>query len=262
MKNIRSLATILALAGLALGFALFPAPPAAAQNAPLHIFASNAVRTVIEELQPRCEKAIGHPLMITFATSAAMKQSIEAGEPFDVAIMAIDLIDTLSQEGKIAPASRANIARSAVGVGVRANGPKPDVSTPEAMKQAILQAKGIAFTAGGASVPFIEKMDDKLGITAQVKAKTLAEPSTTGAAAHVLDGGADILFTMISEILPIKGLQLAGPIPAEFDRYLVFSAGVSTKPSNGDAAAAMIKFLTSPSIIPTIKEKGMEPVKK
>jgi molybdate transport system substrate-binding protein len=262
MKTIRSLAGLVALASLALGLAMVQAPRAAAQNAPLHVFASNAVRTVIEAVRPQCEKAAGRPLMITFATSASMKKSIEAGEPFDVAIMAADLVDALSQEGKISPRSRANVARSSVGVGVRANGPKPDVSTPEAMKQAILKAKGVAFTAGGASVPFIDKMADRLGVAAQVKAKTIAEPSTTAAADHVLDGSADLLFTMVSEILPIKGLQLAGPIPSQFDRYLIFSAGISTKPSNAKAAQAMIKFLTSPAMVPVLKEKGMEPVKK
>lgn len=216
----------------------------------------------MEELRPSCEQAIGRSLLIKYDPSASIKRSIEAGEAFDVTIVATDLMDALIQQGAIAPVSRTDIARASVGVGVRAGAPRPDVATPEAMKKALLAAKGIAYTKDGASVPFVAGMLDRLGIAEQVRPKTFLAPSTTDAAAHVVDGSADLIFTMISEILPIQGLQLAGPLPETFPRYLTFSAGTSVKSANAEAAGNLIKFLTTPDVVPILKSKGMEPVKK
>lgn len=244
-----------------------PAPvgaarPAAAETTTLRVFASNAVRTTMQQLLSPCERAVHRALLIDFDPSSAISKSIEAGAPFDVVIGSSDLLATLAAEGKLVPGSTAPIARSAVGVGIRAGSPRPDLSSPEGMKRALLSAKAIAYTKAGASEPLILKMADRLGISDQVKAKTLAEPTTAAAGADVLAGRADLLLTMTSEILPIKGLKLAGPIPAAFDRYLTFSGGVGAKSSDPEASAAVIRFLTAPSVAAVIKSKGMEPAQK
>jgi molybdate transport system substrate-binding protein len=256
--SILAAAAVLAMASNAA--ALAQTPSAAPQPA-LRVFATNAIKPVLEELRPQAERAAGRPLAIRFDTSAALKQSAESGDAFDVIILAADSVAALGKAQKLAPDSVTNIARTSVGVGVRSGTAKPDVSTPEAMKRALLTAKGIAYTKEGAAVPYILKMAERLGVADEVKRKTFAEPTTIAAAARVTGGSADLLMTMVSEILPLPGIQLAGPLPADFDRYMIVTAAISTKPANAEAAKAVVHFLTTPATAPVLKSKGMEPPK-
>jgi molybdate transport system substrate-binding protein len=230
-----------------------------ANAADLRVLASNGVKAAVEELKPQLEKASGSTLSIDFSTAAALRERIEKGEAFDVAILTDDAIDALIKAGKISQAQRAKLARVGIGVGYRKGALKPDVGKAASMKQTLLNAKSIAYTEAGASRPGIDRMFEQLGIASQLHTK--AHLTAAGAApASVGKGEADLVLTLISEILPEPGVELAGPIPPEFQRYIGFSAAPSAKAAAGPAAAAVIKFLDSPAAAPIYKAKGMEAI--
>jgi len=241
-----------------LTIALNDAPAATAAD--LRVLASNGVKAAIEALKPQLEKASGSTLSTDFSTAAALRERIEKGETFDVAILTDDAIDALIKVGKISQAQRARLARVGIGLGYRKGAPKPDVVTAAGIKQALLNAQSIAYTESGASRPGIDRMFERLGIAGQLKAKS--HLTAAGAApASVGKGESDLVLTLISEILPEPGVELAGPIPSEFQTYIGFSAAPSPKAAGSPAAAALITFMKSPAAAATYKAKGMETVK-
>jgi molybdate transport system substrate-binding protein len=248
----------LTLLATTLGFIVLPASAATAQTLPIRVVASNGVKAVLEELVPQCERATGRRLSIQFNSSAALKERIAAGEEFDVAIVTSDLLDSLIKEGKVAASSRAGVARAGVGVGIRAGAPKPDIATPDALKRTLLAAKGISYAQDGASRVYIAKMLDQLGIADAMKSKTILEQGSVRSAGRVASGDADLVMTLVSEILPIPGIELAGPFPAAVQSYVSFAAGVATKATDPGAARMLIGILTGPGVAPTFKAKGME----
>jgi molybdate transport system substrate-binding protein len=241
---------------------IFPfAEGAAAQATAVRILASNGVQGALNDIIPQCERAIGHSLTVEFGTTAALKPRIEGGEVFDLTVLTSDAIDALIKEGKVTADSRANAARVGIGVGIRSGAAKPDVSTPEALKKTLLNAKSITYAPAGASRPTIDKMLDGLGIVDALKSKTLLLPSADETTAAVASGKAELLVTLISEIMSAKGMELAGPLPKEFQTYVAFAAGVSSNAKNAEAAKAAVKFLTGSKAAADYKAKGMEPVK-
>jgi molybdate transport system substrate-binding protein len=243
---------------MAWAFAVISA--AAADAADLRVLASNGVKAAVEQLKPQLEKASGSTLSIDFSTAAALRERIEKGEAFDVAILTDDAIDALISAGKISAAQRAKLARVGIGVGYRKGAPKPDVGTAAGIKQALLNAKSIAYTEAGASRPGIDRMFERLGIAGQLAAKS--HLTAAGAApASVGKGESDLVLTLISEILPEPGVELAGPIPSEFQTYIGFSAAPSPKAAGSPAAATLIMFMKSPAAAATYRAKGMEAAK-
>jgi molybdate transport system substrate-binding protein len=231
---------------------------AAAQNAPVHVLASNGVKAVIDELKPQAERAVGRPLAIEFDTSSSVKKRIEGGEAFDVVILTSDVIDDLAKAGKIAPGTRTEIARCGIGIGVRSGASKPDIKSADALKKTLLAAKSITYAQDGASRTYILQMEDKLGISDQMKAKTILEQGSVRSNARVAEGSAEMILTLVSEILPAPGVQLVGPLPAEVQHYVNFATGIGTNTKNTDAGKALAKFFSSPAVAPTLKAKGME----
>ena len=231
---------------------------AAAQSAPIHVLASNGVKAVIDELKPQAERAIGRPLAIEFDTSSSVKKRIEGGEAFDVAILTSEVIDDLAKAGKIASGTRTEIARCGIGIGVRSGAAKPDIRTADALKKTLLAAKSITFAQDGASRTYILQMEDKLGIADTMKAKTILEKGSVGSNARVADGSAEMILTLVSEILPAPGVQLVGSLPAEVQHYVDFAEGIGPNSKNTDAGKALMKFFASPAVAPTLKAKGME----
>jgi molybdate transport system substrate-binding protein len=231
---------------------------AAAQNAPVHVLASNGVKAVIDELKPQAERAIGRPLAIEFGTSLVVKKQIESGEAFDVAILTSDVIDDLAKAGKIAAGTRTEIARCGIGIGVRTGAGKPDIKTTDALKKTLLAAKSITYAQDGASRNYILQMEDKLGIADAMKAKTILEQGSVRSNARVADGSAEMIMTLVSEILPAPGVQLVGPLPADVQHYVNFAVGIGPNSKNTDAGKALSKFFASPAVAPTLKAKGME----
>jgi molybdate transport system substrate-binding protein len=234
------------------------AAAAAAAQQPVHVLASNGVREVIKDLRLKCERTIGHPLTIEYGSTTDLVKKIDSGESFDLAILTTEAIDKFIQSGKLAAPTRADIARCGVGVGIRAGAPKPDISTPEAMKATLLKAKFVSYAADGASRKFVEQMEQTFGIADQMKAKTILTHGSVEADANVAAGKADIVLTLGSEILPAPGVQLVGPLPAAVQKYVNFAAAANSMAQNAEAAKAIIKFMKSSSAAPIYEAKGME----
>ena len=237
---------------------LLAAYSALAQNPPVHVLASNGVKAVIEELKPQAERAVGRPLMIEYDTSSVVKKRIEDGAAFDVAILTSDVIDDLAKAAKIDPGTRMEIARCGIGLGVRAGAAKPDIKTSAALKKTLLASKSVTFAENGASRKYILEMYDKFGIADAMKAKTVLEQGSERSNARVADGSAEMILTLVSEILPAPGVQLVGPLPNDVQHYVNFAVGSSKNSKNTDAEKALTKFLSSPAVEGTLKAKGMQ----
>jgi len=229
-----------------------------AQAAEIRVFSTNALKTVLEELGPRFEKATEHKIAFTFGTAAGLKGDIEKGAAFDVAILTTGGVDDLLKQGKMAGA-RTDLARSAAGMAVRKGAPKPDISSTEAFKRTLLEAQSIAYVEQGGTGIYLKSLLERLGIAELLKAKTKLLPSSNPAALAVANGEAEIGMTQISEILPYPGAELVGPLPAEIQLTTVFSLGTGPTPKDAAATAALVKFLTSPDAAPVLKAKGLDP---
>jgi molybdate transport system substrate-binding protein len=246
------------IAAIALACVFLVSQGVEAQTSEVRVLASNGIKAVVEDLLQQSERAIGHPLSVQYRPTAALKQEIDAGEPFDVVIVTSESIAQLSKQGKTSGGEGTPISRAGVGIGIRKGAPRPDISTPEALKRAMLGAKAIAYGPSGASMPYITRMLDTLGIADTMKAKTLFFDTSDGTNGAVAEGKADFGITLVSEILPVKSLELLGPFPDEFQGYVRFSAAVSASAKNPEAAGALIKFLAGPDAVPSIKARGMQ----
>jgi molybdate transport system substrate-binding protein len=224
----------------------------------LVVLATNGVKSTLEALQSDAQRAVKHPLAMEFGTAAALRQKIEGGAPFDAAVLTVEAFDDLAAKGFVVPGTRAALGKAGIGVGARLAPSKPDISTPEAMKRALVTAKAITYAGDGASRRSIEAMIATLGVTDVVQPKTVLEQGSLRSAARVLNGDADLLFTLTSEILPIKGLMLVGPLPERFQSYISFAGGVSARARQAEAGRALMEFLAAPAAMHTFREKGIE----
>jgi molybdate transport system substrate-binding protein len=242
--------------------ALLCLPPlaAAAQPAPVRVLVSNGMKAVFEDLQSQSERAIGHPLVVEYNSTAALKQKIDAGTNFDAAILTSEAIDKLVKEAKAAPGTSADFARCGIGVAVRAGSAKPDIRTPAALKQTLREAASITYAGDGASRTYIDKMLEHLGVAEATKPKTTLTQGSGPAMERVAAGQATIVMTLMSELLPVHGIDIVGPLPAELQSYVRFGAAAGAKASQPEGARALIAFLGSPAAASVYKAKGMEQV--
>jgi molybdate transport system substrate-binding protein len=237
---------------------LIVALPGSALSAEIRVLCSNGLQAVMEDLAPQFEKASGHKVSVTFGLAAGFKQQIEGGAAFDLAVLTPPMIDDLIKQGKLAADSRAVIARTGLGLMIRAGAKKPDVSTTDAFKRSLLGAKTIAFAKEGASGVAFTATIERLGMSDSLKSKL--KPTATGEEVNdlVVKGGADFGILPLSEILRVRGAELGGMFPADVQTYITMAAGVSSSAKQGAAARDLIKFLTAPANLPAIKAKGME----
>lgn len=242
---------------LAIGGLLLPLAGPSAHGAEIKVFASTALKSVLEQAGPPFGKETGNTLVFKFGPAAVLKDEIDKGAAFDIAVLTKSLNDALEQSGKIDAASTATVARAGLGVSVRAGAAKPNVKTDAALKQALLNAKSIGYNGVGASRASIDAIVNKLGIADELKPKIKLLGESAPIA--VAEGEIEMGLSAISDVLPIAGAQLAGPIPADLQSYVVFSAGVSSNSKNVGAARLLVDFLKSPAAIPVLKTKGMEP---
>jgi molybdate transport system substrate-binding protein len=232
----------------------------AASAAEIRVMHGGAFTQVITGIVPDFEKQTGHKVTLERETVGALTKRIEAGQPFDIAILTPGAIEDLIKTGRIAAGSRANLARVGVGVVVKAGAPAPDISSVEAFKRALVAAKSVAYIdpeAGGSSGIYVAGLLDKLGVAAQVKPKAVLIHG--GAVAeHIAKGEAELGIHQISEILPVPGITLVGPLPREIQNYTTYSAGLAAGAKDNEAAKALIKALTGPAAAALLKSKGME----
>jgi molybdate transport system substrate-binding protein len=230
----------------------------AAEAAEIRVLCSNGIKAVVDELVPQFERATGHRVVLTFEPSTQLKKRIDAGEPFDLTVLTPPLIDAAIKDGKIASDSRTVLARSGLGLSIRASARKPDVGTVDAFKRALVAAKSITYAQQGASAAPFEALVEKLGIAAQLKPKYVLRDTAAQVGEAVASGTVELGVAPVSEILPVKGVELVGAFPADVQSYVVMVAGVSASAKEKDAAGNLIAFLTAPANLSVIKAKGME----
>ncbi len=223
------------------------------------------MKTVFEELSSRFERETGHRLAVVLGPSLVLEKRVAEGEAADVAILTGPGARELAARGRIVAGSLADIARSSIGVAVPKGAPKPDLSSVEGFKRAMLAAKSVALSkpvGGGASGAHMAKVFERLGIAEAMRAK--AKYGAGGAAGLaglvVLRGEADIGIQQMAELIAVAGIDVVGPLPAELQSVTTFTAGVPTGAGQPEAGRALIAFLTTPAAKSVIKAKGLEPV--
>jgi molybdate transport system substrate-binding protein len=231
-----------------------------AYSAEIKVLSAGAMRGVVDALLPEFEKTTGHKVTVDNATAGVLAKRIEDGEAFDVAIITAVVVDGLLAKGKLAAGSRVDLAKVGMGVAVKAGAPLPDIKTVDAFKRTLLEAKSVAYInpkAGGTTGVFFEQVIEKLGIAEQVRAK--AKLKDGGYVADlVASGDAEIGVHVISEIVPVKGAVLVGPLPAEIQTTTTYVGASNAGTGNAEAAKALIQFVAGPASVPVLKAKGME----
>jgi molybdate transport system substrate-binding protein len=231
----------------------------AAGAAEIRVLSAGGIRPPLAELVLQFERATGHKVVIKFVGGAAVKREIDAGASFDVLVSERDVMDHAIKAGKIVAATRVDIARAGVGVGVRAGAPKPDIASVEAFKRTLLNAKSVAYGKEGMSGIHFLGLLERLGISAEMQSKLRPTAVADGGTfAAIARGEAEIGVGAMATIFA-PGVEFVGPLPSELQTYIHFAAGVDTAAKDPQAAVALIKFLTAPAAVPVMKAKGMEP---
>ena len=250
MRRPLALASLLALASFA--------SLANAQTNALRVLCSNGMRAVVEELKPQLERAAGERLSIEYGTSADVRQKIEKGADFDVAVLTVEVIDALAKAGKVAPDSVGALGRSPVGIGVRAGAALPDLETADGVKKAFLDAKSVTWVGAGAARAQVDKMLASLGIADAVAAKLALVKSVEEALDRVANGKSDITVMLASEILPAPGVKYAGRFPAPYTGYVSFAGAAGAGTHARAAADRVVAALRAPATLNVYAAKGME----
>lgn len=234
---------------------------ASSSAAEVKVLTAGAFKQVVLALVPDFERQTGNKVAVDNDTAGGLQKRIESGEAFDVAIITPTIVDGLAASGKMVPNSRVNLATVSIGVVVKEGAPKPDIGTVEAFKNALLSAKSVAYidpASGGSSGIYVDKLLERLGIADQVRPK--AKLKKGGYVADlIVSGEAELGVHQISEIVPVKGAVLVGPLPKEIQNTTTYTAGLSAAAQNKDAAQALIKTLSGPAAASVFKAKGMEP---
>ncbi len=229
--------------------------------AELKVFSTIAVRGAVEALVPRFEQATGCTFAITFATAPMLVKRIEAGETADLLILSQAGIDALAKAGKLAPGSQVTLASSATAIAVKAGAPKPDISTPEALKQTLLDARAISYTdpaAGGASGVYFAKLVERMGIAEAMKPKTKYPPAGGFSGDLLITGEAELAVQQKPELMHVAGTEIVGFLPGDLNVVTVFVAAVMAGSRNADAAMTLIKLLQSPDAVAVFRAKGLD----
>ena len=253
-----------ALRTLALGFAGALLLAGSAGAAEVRVMISGGLTAAYKELVPEFERSTGNKVLTAYGPSMgttvnAIPNRLERGEPADVLIMVGYALGDLVKQGKVIAHSRVDLAKSPIGIAVKSGTLKPDISSADAVKRALLAAKSIAYSDSASGVYVSTEMFEKLGIADAMKDKARKIPATP-VGEIVARGDAEIGFQQISEMLPVSGIDIVGQLPPELQKITVFSAGVASVSREPDAGRALIKFLASPAASTVIIKSGMEPI--
>jgi len=228
--------------------------------AEVKVLTSVALKSVLDELAPTFEKKTGNKLAIDYGLSVDQKKRILGGEHADLIILTRGMMEDLAKQNKLTGDSLVNIAGTPVAVAARAGAPKPDIGTAEAFKRALLSAKSIVYAdpaKGGLSGVVAARAIERLGITDQMKAKTILVPGAQSGDV-VAKGEAELGIAQTSEIIPVAGAQVVGPLPGELGTLTLFTGGIGAGSRSVPATKALIEFLTGPEAAPSFKAKGFE----
>jgi molybdate transport system substrate-binding protein len=252
MKN-----PLLTAAAAIFGLVSVMSPSADLHAAELKVLAGGSMTGPLNELGPQFERASGHKLTIHFdSTPNLIKLATSA--PFDLGVVPVDVFKNAEAKARFVSGPTTDIARVGYGVIVRAGAPKPDVSTPDALKKMLLDAKSVTFLPASAAGAYVSSVFERLGIAEAMKTKTVPQTSTGEIAKAVAKGDAEVGVFLIN-VLMAPGVELAGPFPAELQNNLVFTAAIAADTKEAEAAKAFIAFLQTPATTAVIKAKGMNP---
>ena len=233
------------------------ASPVAAAADEIRVWTARAIATVLAEIGSEFERDTGHRLIVTSDLPPAFQRRLDAGEPFDLLISGSSPVDEWIQNGRIAATTRIEIARSGIGVEVKAGSRKPDVGTVDTFKRALLNAKSIAYLKVGSGI-YLDGLLERLGLSKALASRTI-RPDSDVVSELVAKGEVELGMTVITQILTTPGVDLVGPLPPEIQSYITFVAGVSSQSRAPKAAGELVKFLGGPKAIAVIKAQGMEP---
>jgi molybdate transport system substrate-binding protein len=224
--------------------------------ASLRILSTIGMRTVLEDMAPAFECVHGCTVERRYNSSVAHMQRIAAGKSGDAAVFTAAAIDDLIGQGKVD--GRIDLAHSGIGIAVRRGAPRPDISTPDKFREALLAAKSVAHSKTGASGLYFVQLIDRLGIAAAIRAKAVVHDGLTGEIAA--RGEAALAVQQVSELMQADGVDIVGPLPAELQSITVFSAGVFKGSPQAQLAGAFIAALRAPASAEVVRRNGMEPV--
>jgi len=233
----------------------------AAQAAEIKVMSAAGIRQVMEDLGPKFERTTGHNLAITYGGLSAVVKRTQAGETFDVVIIPRQGIDSFVKDGKATAGDVTAIARSGISVAVRKGAPKPDISSPEALKRTLLAAKSISYQdpAGGSPAgTHFAKVLDRLGIANEMKSKTI-RPKRGAVGDSVAKGEAELGVQQFQNLFSVVGIDIIGPLPGDLQGTVVFSAAIMGSAQDAAASKALVDFLRTPEAATVIKAKGLEP---
>jgi molybdate transport system substrate-binding protein len=224
----------------------------------MEVLCTNGVKSVMLDLIPAFERARSTSVAITWGSTNALLKDLESGAGGDVAILTAEAIDGLIKQGKAVAGSRVDLARSGIGVAVRKGAKRPDIASPEALKRALLAAKSVAHSKTGLSGIYFPTVLSRLGIADQMTPKIVIPEPGTPVGEVVAKGDAEIGIQQISELLPVAGIEIVGPLPEPLQKITMFSGGVLTAAKEPDGAAALLKFVAaeSPRLL---EQKGLQP---
>ncbi|HEV7406907.1 MAG TPA: substrate-binding domain-containing protein [Bradyrhizobium sp.] len=235
-----------------------------AHGAEVRVMISNGPAAAYKELVPEFERATGHKVITAYGpsmgtTANAIPIRLERGEPADVLIMVGYALGDLAKQGKVVADSQVDLVKSPIGIAVKSGAPKPDISSAETVKRALLAAKTVAYSDSASGVYVSTEMFQKLGIADEMKDKARKIPATP-VGEIVARGDAELGFQQISELKPVPGIDIVGQLPPELQKITVFSAAIASVSKEPGAGRALIKFLASPAAAPAFDKSGMEPI--
>ena len=220
---------------------------------------TNGIKEALIELAPEFERAHGAKLNAIFGSTKLIIDEINAGAQADLLVLTDEAIEALIKVGKVLAGSRVDLARSGIGVAVRKGTPKPDISTPEALKRTLLAAKTVSYSQVGASGIYTANvLIPRLGIAEEMKSRTLMPDPGTPVGVLLASGKAEIGLQQISELMPVPGVEIVGPLPGDLQKMTTFSAGICAGAKAAAAAKALVAFLKAPVALPVIKRHGLE----
>jgi molybdate transport system substrate-binding protein len=223
--------------------------------ATIKVMLSAAFKEAYLELVPQFERATGHQVENLWVPSVQMMNRLKGGETVDLVILSAAALEDLRKAGIVS--ERTDLAKSGIGVAVKAGAPKPDISSSAALKRAVLAAKGIAYSTGPSGI-YLIKLFERMGIAEQIQSR-VKQVQGVPAGTVAARGEAELAFQQVSELLPVPGIDFVGPLPPDVQEITIFSAGLHAKAPHPDAARALVKHLTAPAAAPVIRKKGMEP---
>ncbi len=241
-----------------LSAAFIMTPTASIQAAELKVIAGGSMTASMNALAAPFEKASGHKLSIHFDSTPNIIARVNSGTPFDVVVVPVDVFKDAAAKARFASRPTVDIARVGYGVIVRAGASKPDISTPDAFKKAMLAAPSIGFLPASAAGAYVTKVFERLGIAEEMKAKTKVQTAPAQIAPAVAKGEAE-LGVFLTNVLIAPGVELVGPFPGELQQELVFTSAVAADTREADAAKALIDYLRTPEAAAVIKAAGMIP---